>query len=151
VAENRCLRDVKVAFKPFACHTHCGLSNSWISFSRSLKHPREQIEFRMSVSTTEIDGITCVCTTSIMGSSSSSSLLPPAVTHGCLLISDSWNWRERLLTWRVNVWIIGGENEKVSIFGEFTGEVQGQGKVKTLTRFNQKHRKTWLSQTDVTG
>lgn len=38
--------------------THCELSNSWISFSRSLKQPSEQIELRMSVSTAEIDGMT---------------------------------------------------------------------------------------------
>jgi hypothetical protein len=76
------------------CTTHCVLSSSWMSFSRSLKQPSEQIELRMSVSTTEIDGMTCVCTTSIIGSSSSSSLLPPAVTHGCLLISESCNREE---------------------------------------------------------
>lgn len=48
------------------------------------------MELRISVSTADIDGITCVCTTSIIGSSSSSSLLPPAVTHGCRLISESY-------------------------------------------------------------
>lgn len=43
----------------FVAHwTHCELSNSWISFSRSLKQPSEQIELRMSVSTAEIDGMT---------------------------------------------------------------------------------------------
>lgn len=66
-----------------------GLSSSWISLSFSLKQPNEQIAFKTSGSTAEADGITCVCTTSIMGSSNSSSPLPPAVTHGCLLISVS--------------------------------------------------------------
>lgn len=74
------------------CHkwkTHFGLSSSWMSFSFSLKQPNEQMAFSTSGSTEAADGRTCVCTTSIMGSSSSSSPLPPAVTHWCRLISDS--------------------------------------------------------------
>lgn len=83
-------RDLNVSLWWGLC-AYCVLNSSWINFSRSLKHPNEQIELSMSVSTAEIDGMTCVWTTSIMGSSSSSSLFPPAVTHGCLLISESWN------------------------------------------------------------
>lgn len=73
---------------------YAGLRSSCINFSRSLKHPNEQIELRMSVSTADIDGMTWVCTTSIIGSSSSNSLLPPAVTQGCLLISDNCKKRK---------------------------------------------------------
>lgn len=43
--------------------------------------------FSTSGSTDDADGMTCVCTTSIIGNSNSSSPLPPAVTHGCRLIS----------------------------------------------------------------
>uniref|UniRef100_A0A182Q250 Uncharacterized protein n=1 Tax=Anopheles farauti TaxID=69004 RepID=A0A182Q250_9DIPT len=42
------------------------------------KHPSEQIAFSTSVSTADAFGMTCVWTTSIIGSSSSSSPLPPA-------------------------------------------------------------------------
>lgn len=68
-------------------NTHFGLISSWMSLSFSLKHPSEQMAFKTSGSTDEADGRTCVCTTSIIGNSSSSSPLPPAVTHGCRLIS----------------------------------------------------------------
>uniref|UniRef100_A0A182IJH7 Uncharacterized protein n=1 Tax=Anopheles atroparvus TaxID=41427 RepID=A0A182IJH7_ANOAO len=74
--------------------TYCGLSSSCMSLSFSLKQPSEQMAFSTSVSTADAFGMTCVCTTSIMGSSSSSSPLPPAVTHGCLLISASYQERK---------------------------------------------------------
>lgn len=69
--------------------TYFGLISSWISFSFSLKQPKEQMAFKTSGSTDEAEGKTCVCTTSIIGSSNSSSPLPPAVTHGWRFISPS--------------------------------------------------------------
>ena len=70
--------------------TYFGLSNSWISLSRSLKHPRLEIACSTSGSIASMEGIMCVCTTSIIGSSNSNSPFPPAVTHGWRFMSASW-------------------------------------------------------------
>jgi hypothetical protein len=55
---------------------------------------------------------TCVWTTSIIGSSSSNSLLPPAVTHGCRLISASCN---NLIITRQSGVEWNGKRERVTI------------------------------------
>lgn len=69
--------------------TYFTLSNSWIKLSLSLKHPKLVIAWRTSGSMASTEGMTWVWTTSIIGNSSSSSPFPPAVTHGCRLISES--------------------------------------------------------------
>lgn len=67
--------------------SYFGLSSSWMSLSRSLKQPRLAIACSTSGSIASTDGITCVCTTSIIDSSNSNSPLPAAVTQICLFIS----------------------------------------------------------------
>uniref|UniRef100_A0A2H1VKZ9 SFRICE_007584 n=1 Tax=Spodoptera frugiperda TaxID=7108 RepID=A0A2H1VKZ9_SPOFR len=81
---------VSVALTPALTKTHCGLSSSCISFSLCLKQPRLQIAWSTSGSMASADGSTLVWTTSIMGNSCSSSPRPPAVTHGCRVISANY-------------------------------------------------------------
>ena len=66
-----------------------GCRSSCLSFSLSLKHPKEFMARRTSSSMNSSVGMMWVCTTSIMGASSSSSPLLPAVTQGCRLTSCS--------------------------------------------------------------
>lgn len=70
--------------------SYFGLRSSWINLSRSLKHPKLAIACKTSGSMASTDGITCVCTTSIIDNSNSNSPFPAAVTHTCLFISASW-------------------------------------------------------------
>lgn len=69
-----------------------------MSLALSLKHPSEVIWERMSGSIASSDGMMCVGTAAIIGTvsvSSSPFVLPPATTHGCFMISFSWDKKGR--------------------------------------------------------
>jgi len=90
VAAQKTIRSEQLVFMNVETQLYFGLKSSRINLSRSLKQPRLEIACNTSGSMASMQGSTWVCTTCIIGSSSSSSPFPPAVTQGCLLISDNY-------------------------------------------------------------